>query len=407
VIGNPPWEVLRGDEQSAGDTALTAFSRQSGAYRWQGEGHANLYQLFLERALAITRHGGRVAMVVPFGFALDHGCARLRSELLDRTSIDTFVTIENREALFPIHRGLRFLLVTATRGERTITVPCRSGIRSASDLERIPDLDDDHSVALPRSVVEQFSGDQFAIPEIRSRIDVGILGRTVFRFSALASAEGWRIRFGRELNATDDREHFVDRQTRGHLPILEGKQIQPFIANVERVSRYIAARDASRLLGSGGFRKPRLAYRDVASSSNRLTLIAAIVPANVVTTHTLFCLKGNVEYDQQLFLCGILNSFVANYLVRMRVSTHVTVAIMERLPVPRPPTDSAAFLRIVALTNRVMTTRTSERTIAEIQAAVAHLYQLSSADFQHVLETFPLVPLGERRAAMECFLRQL
>jgi hypothetical protein len=406
VIGNPPWEVLRGGETAAADTALTAFSRQSGAYGWQGDGHANLYQLFLERALAVTRHGGRVAMVVPSGFALDHGCARLRSELLNRTSIDTFVTVENREALFPIHRGLKFLLVTATRGERTATIPCRSGIRSASDLERIPDRGDDHSVDLPRSVLEQFAGDQLAIPEIRSSNDVGILGRTVFRFPALASAEGWGVRFGRELNATDDREYFVGQQTRGHLPILEGKQIQPFIANVERVSRYIAARDASRLLGSGGFRKPRLAYRDVASASNRLTLIAAIVPANVVTTHTLFCLKGNVEYDRQLFLCGILNSFVANYLVRMRVGTHVTVAIMEQLPVPQPPTDSAAFLRIVALANRVRMTRGSEQTVAEIHAAVAHLYQLSFTDFEHVLDTFPLVPVSDRHSAMQFFLQQ-
>ena len=407
VIGNPPWEVLRGEEKSAGDTALTAFSRQSGAYRWQGEGHANLYQLFLERALAVTRRGGRVAMVVPSGFALDHGCARLRSELLDRTSIDTFVTVENREALFPIHRGLKFLLMTATRGGRTIRIPCRSGIRSASELERIPDLGDDRSVDLPRSVIEQFCGEQLAIPEIRSSSDVEILGRTVFRFPALSSADGWGIRFGRELNATDDREYFVGHQTRGHLPILDGKHIQPFIANVERASRYIAARDASRLLGSSGFRRPRLAYRDVASASNRLTLIAAIVPANVVTTHTLFCLKGNVEYDLQLFLCGMFNSFVANYLVRIRVGTHVTVAIMERLPVPRPSTDSAAFLNMVGLTDRVMTTPKSEQAAAEIQAAAAHLYQLSSSDFQHVLDTFPLVPLSDRRAAMQCFVQQL
>jgi Eco57I restriction-modification methylase len=406
VIGNPPWEVLHGDGKSPGDTALTTFSRQSGTYRWQGEGHANLYQLFLERALAVTRAGGRIAMVVPSGFALDHGCARLRSALLDRTSVDTFVTVENREALFPIHRGLKFLLVAATRGERTMTIPCRSGIRSRSDLERIPDLGDDSSIDLPRSVVEQFSGEQLAIPEIRSRNDVGILGGTVFRFPGLSSAEGWNVRFGRELNATDDREHFVERRTRGCLPVLEGKQIQPFIANVGRVTRYIRDTDASRLLRSNGFRSARLAYRDVASASNRLTLIAAIVPANVVTTHTLFCLKGDVPHEVQLFLCGIFNSFVANYLVRMRVGTHVTVAIMERLRVPRPSTDSPPFLSIVALTNRVTTTPSDERAAAEIQAAVARLYQLNAADFQHVLDMFPLVPLSDRRAAMQCFLEQ-
>jgi hypothetical protein len=344
--------------------------------------------------------------VVPSGFALDHGCARLRSALLDRTCVDTFVTIENREALFPIHRRLKFLLVTATRGQPTDTIPCRSGIRSATDLEQIPDLGDDRSVDLPRTVVEQFSGDQLAIPEVRSSHDVGILGRTVFRFPALSTAEGWDVRFGRELNATDDRQHFVAQRMRGSLPLLEGKQIQPFQANLDRVTRYIAERDASRLLASKGFKRARLAYRDVAAASNRLTLIAAIVPANVVTTHTLFCLKGDVHSDLQLFLCAIFNSFVANYIVRMRVSTHVTVAIMERLPVPRPSIDSSPFLDIVTLTKRVMTTPADSDACATLQAAVAHLYQLSSADFQHVLETFPLIPLSDRQAAMQCFLGQ-
>jgi len=78
---------------------------------------------------------------------------------------------------------------------------------------------------------------------------------------------------------------------------------------------------------------------------------------------------------------------------------------MERLPVPRPTIDSPAFVRILALTNRVIATPADkEGAAARIQAAVAHLYQLSPADFQHVLDTFPLVPMSERQAAMECFL---
>ena len=51
VIGNPPWEMLRGERGGAGDsTALTSFTRTSGIYAWQGHGHANLYQLFFERS---------------------------------------------------------------------------------------------------------------------------------------------------------------------------------------------------------------------------------------------------------------------------------------------------------------------------------------------------------------------
>lgn len=403
VIGNPPWEVLRGHPDLSGDTALTAFSRRSGAYRWQGEGHANLYQMFLERGLSLTRPGGRIALVLPSGFAVDHGCARLRAALMDRTSIDTFVTVENRDALFPIHRGLKFLLVTATNGQSTTTIPCRSGVRSASDFERIPDRGDREAIDVPRSVIERFSGDQLAIPEIRRGEDVAILARTVFRFAPLASTDGWGIRFGRELNATDDRKHFVSRCSRGCMPVIGGKQIQPFVAHIDRAAHYISQKTAARVLGSAAFTKPRLAYRDVASASNRLTVIAAIVPAFVITTHTLFCLKRDVTEDVQLFLCGILNSFVANYLARLRVSTHVSASIMERLPVPRPTLDSREFRDIVGLTRRIVSSPYESEPIATLHAQVARLYRLEIRDFQHVLDTFPLVPLSERQAALAAF----
>jgi hypothetical protein len=63
----------------------------------------------------------------------------------------------------------------------------------------------------------------------------------------------------------------------------------------------------------------------------------------VVTTHTLFCLKSDLALDAQRVLCGVLNSFVANYLVRLRVTTHVTVAIVDRLPAPRPERGARPF----------------------------------------------------------------
>ena len=403
VLGNPPWEMLRGKRDFTDGPGLTAFSRYSGAYRWQGDGHANLYQLFLERALSLARPAGRVALVLPSGFAFDHGCSRLRFAVLDRTTVDTYVTVENRDAVFPIHRSLKFLLMATTCAGHTTVVPCRSGVRSPGALDGIPDTGNDNTIALTRSVIERFSGDQRAIPEVRTDADVAILGRTVFLFPALSSPDGWNIRFGRELNATDDRKHFLPRPAPGRVPVLEGKQIQPFAAHIDRADQYITSATARRLLGST-FTRARLAYRDVSSSSNRLTLIAAIVPANAVTTHTLFCLKGNVEADHQLFLCGIFNSFIANYLIRMRVGTHVNVSIVEQLPVPRPPLDSLEFHHIVRLARRVVSTSTDVGAAASVQAAVAHLYQLTTREFEHVLATFPLIPQSAREQAMQCFL---
>jgi hypothetical protein len=407
VIGNPPWEMLRGERGTAGDSsALTAFTRSSGVYAWQGNGHANLYQLFLERALALVRSGGRIAMVLPSGFALDHGCATLRRALLDRTAVDTFVSIENRDGLFPIHRGLKFLLLTATRGGRTAALPCRFGVRSPDALDALPDTGDPGSVRLPRSLIEAFAGDQLSIPDVRTPIDVAVLSRCAFSIPALSALEGWGVTFGRELNATDDRRHFVagDDTTR-HLPVVEGKQIQPFVVDIAAARCYIPARTAARLLGSdGSFTRKRLAYRDVASPTNRLTLIAAIVPAGAVTTHTLFCLKGDIDDDIQRFLCGVFNSFAANYLVRTRIGTHVTVSTIARLPVPRPSVESRRFRNIAALSARLAAAPSDGAAAARLQASVAHLYGLTSIEFQHILDTFPLIPEAERAAAMNRFM---
>ena len=154
IVGNPPWEMLRGDRGDADtrDTARTAaaklthFARGSGVYTAQGDGHVNLYQLFLERSLALLRHGGRLGMVLPSGLATDRGAAPLRRALFDRTHVDTLVSLENRERMFPVHRSLKFLLVSATvrrahvgdpvplrhSTARTPWTSCRSSARTAT-----------------------------------------------------------------------------------------------------------------------------------------------------------------------------------------------------------------------------------------------------------------------------------
>src|SRR5207253_487599 len=63
VIGNPPWDMMRADAGSPAARAsaresvsrVVRFTRDSGIYRSQSSGHANRYQLFVERAVALTR----------------------------------------------------------------------------------------------------------------------------------------------------------------------------------------------------------------------------------------------------------------------------------------------------------------------------------------------------------------
>ena len=147
---------------------------------------------------------------------------------------------------------------------------------------------------------------------------------------------------------------------------------------------------------------PRLAYRDVASATNRLTLIAAVLPAGCVSTHTVFCLRTPLPLADQHLLCGLFNSFVVNYFVRLRVSTHVTTAVVEGLPIPRRR-DGPRACREVAGLARLLARRADEPASARLQALVAGLYQLSVDEFEHVLGTFPIVAAETREAALRVF----
>ena len=88
-----------------------------------------------------------------------------------------------------------------------------------------------------------------------------------------------------------------------------------------------------------------------------------MLPAGCVSTHTVFCLRTPLPSPAQHFLCGLFNSFVVNYLVRLRVTTHVTTATVERLPIPTrdgcaaPPCREIARARAPAGATRATPTR--------------------------------------------------
>jgi hypothetical protein len=404
VIGNPPWDMLRADTGDAGqrrqlrrDTAATLrFTRDSGVYAFQSSGHPNRYQLFVERAVSLLKPTGRLGLILPAGLVADHGSASLRRLLFSRCAVDAIVGFDNRRAIFPIHRSTRFVLLTAGGTGPTDAIECRLGEHEPSVLESIGHRDLS-TVRVTPALLNRLSGSDLSLPDLRSSMDLAIAERAATLFPPLADA--WGAAFGRELNVTEDRD-ILHTAGVGH-PVIEGKHVEPFRVHPERVRWSVTPIDAARHLGSR-HRHARLAYRDVAGAGNRQTLIAAILPPGTVSTHTLFCLRTPLARVRQLFLCAAFNSFVVNYLVRLRVSTHVTTAIVERLPIPSWNAAPRAAGEIAALA-RVLVRGSNPGASARLNARIAQLYQLSVDEFAHILGTFPLVPEEERAAAMNTF----
>jgi hypothetical protein len=323
---------------------------------------------------------------------------------VNKARLDALVGFDNHRGVFPIHRSVRFLLLTAAAGGSTDNIACRLGLNDPAELEAIgderADLASSFPIRLSVRFLQRVAGDDLTIPWVQTKADVAILERAAALFPPLGSSGGWSVQFGRELNATEDR-HAFHRPGTG-MPVVEGKQIQPFRVDLALSRHGIRPQDAALKLRDGRHLRPRLAYRDVASATNRLTLIAAVLPAGCVSTHTLFCLRTPLTLADQHVLAGLLNSFVVNYLVRLRVTTHVTASVVERLPVPTRADAPSAAREIAVLARRLARHRDAGDE-ARLQALVARLYQLTTEEFAYVLSTFPLVPEAVRANALNVF----
>ena len=273
-------------------------------YALQGNGHANRYQLFLERALRLTKPGRTRRRHPAFRYRHRSG-QRAAPATSARSNRDRHV-VRIRQSASHLPDSSQHAVRPPLDGERgrtdTLTFRCALNDPEMLDAE----ARDAPSLTIARSRLESWSAD-LSIPEVPDETSLGILSGIATRVPTLGDTNGWNARFGRELNATDDRPHFVQLgDTRQPpLPIVGGKLLSPFQVHVDRAASGIPAAVAARLLGRNSFQRPRLAYRDVASATNKLTLIAAMLPAGTVSTHTVFVLKSITRRTFAMVFDGI------------------------------------------------------------------------------------------------------
>src|ERR1700761_5203818 len=86
----------------------------------------------------------------------------------------------------------------------------------------------------------------------------------------------------------------------------------------------------------GAARHYRLAFRDIARSNDERTMIACIAPPGVVFGHTATVEKApwaRANADA-LVLCAVFNSFPFDWLARQKASTHLSLYLLDALPMP-------------------------------------------------------------------------
>jgi hypothetical protein len=180
VIGNPPWERVKlqeqeffasrspqiakapnaaarkklieklGSSEDAAERALyDAFRneqrkadgwghllRGSGRYPLTGRGDVNTYAVFAETASAVVNLRGRSGLVLPTGIATDMTTSRFFGDLIESHRLASIFDFENEEKIFPsVHNQTRFCLFVITgRHARSEAISLAFRARRASQI---------------------------------------------------------------------------------------------------------------------------------------------------------------------------------------------------------------------------------------------------------------------------------
>ncbi len=363
------------------------FADPAHGFRHQGGGDVNLYKLFLEQAHALLRRDGRMGFIVPSGVYSDHGTGPLRELFLDHCRWEWLFGFENRAKIFDIDSRFKFNPVIIRKGGRTEAIRTAFMRRKLSDWESAEAFATDYD----RERILALSPFNKGILEIGNPQDLAVIGR-IYRGSVLFSAacpEGFSARYSREFHMGDDVGNFKNREffeSKGYLPtnegtwvnnlgerilpLYEGRMVEPFlftgkgwvsgkgrtavwrdIASTEGVIEPQFLMPASYVETSVKFRGyPRLGVVRISSSTNARTVKSALIPGYPCgdSCYTIRCEEVGIK--EHLTLLAVVNSFVFDFVVRLRMSgLQVSDHMLQETAVPERLKASLIFQKMAPL----------------------------------------------------------
>lgn len=280
VLGNPPWERIKLQEQEffaghevadapnaaartkaikklaeaeecSGDRrlydafqtakrqaeAISTFARVSGKeggrYAYTGTGDVNTYALFAEHFLNLLGDSGRAGIIVPTGIATDATTARYFGHLVDEKRLARLFDFENSAPVFPgIHRSTKFCLLTLGKG--VSEAEFSFFLTDPAQLE-----DSRRRFSLSPAEIARINPNTKTAPVFRTRKDAELTANIYGRIPVLID-EGrgpkpgepgnpWGLSFATRLwHMAEDSEHFLDGPDDGLLPLLEAKMFHHF-----------------------------------------------------------------------------------------------------------------------------------------------------------------------------------
>jgi hypothetical protein len=410
----------------------------------------NLYKLFTEQAFNLLRAHGCCSIIDKAGIYSHLGSTGLRRLLLTQCELGEILGFSNEKFLFDgVHHAERFAIVSFSKHGTTneirgvFRINPREAVRPR-DLESFLH-DQANRVSIKLTTLQRFSPETLSLMEFKTNEEVRIVEK-LFGFPLLQEPvdSDWEVSWCNELHMNQDADLFFNRKGAGMLPLAAGKTFNQYEFSRDTAKFWLDEKSTRRrILGSTtdagqllDYQHYRLAFRDVASNTNERTMIATVLPPEVFCPHTVSLEKlptSKLNQIRRLGLVALFNAFVTDFIVRQKVTNHVSFFFVYQLPIPRL---SESDPRLLALTHRAArligrsaefddllkevfgrnanhrshgVTNEAKRSEvrAEIDAIIAHLYNLTEEEFAYILSTFPLVPQETKTLVLNTFIATL
>lgn len=384
VIGNPPWEIWKPNsdeffseydssyrslpnkkakkalektlevkfpslqkkwqEENNRIKAGSQYFRSNDAFKYQTwivngrktSSDLNLYKISLERFVQLANNHARFNILVPDNFATDNGATGIRHMVIDKHTLDEFLSFENSKGIFAtIHRSYKFACLgfyTKSHQERPNSFKAFFYRQTLDDLTNA-----EIKMDYPFDFLFEMEPERYAMVEARNKNLFNLFKKIRLSFPALRKTNllEWR----RDFDKTNDADKFtnINNANDSDIPMFEGKYIKQFIILPNKLEYVISKKTAEKKLGNS-YKKYRIAIRAVASSTNQRSLIGTLLPKNVTSINSLLSQKNvdTVSIEEKIFYLGMLNSFVLDYVLRQLISMNINQIYLKQLPLPKP-----------------------------------------------------------------------
>lgn len=412
VIGNPPWDRIKLQEvewfaerapeiaaqpRAADRKALIAalqkkkapladdYARASqraeanarvlskaGDYPLLGGGDVNLYSLFVERAQALVKPEGVVALLTPSGIAADKGASAFFRGIATTQRLGALFDFENRKVFFPdVHASFKFCTLVFGGAARQF-----AHTRAAFFLHAAEELGvAGRTVELTADDFGAMNPNTGAAPIFRSQRDYELVRGVYSRLPILVlhSANGhqrvWPVEFSTMFHMTNDSSLFRKRSDDGSVPLLplyEGKMVQAFdhraadvIVKKGNLHRAAQPENLPSAVKADPARSPKpqfwvavsdcralphdwvLAFKEITAPTNVRTMIAAVMPraafGNKLPLLLMPGLDASAGARASSLLGANLNCLPFDFVLRRKLQGQtINWFILEQLPVIPP-----------------------------------------------------------------------